>query len=83
MKEYIAHNSPRIIPVGYSAADDLKYRLSLSSYLECMDDTMAETVDFYGVNSYQWCGQQSFHTSGYDVLVNDYSAFSKPVFFSE
>lgn len=80
---YIEYNSPRSIPVGYSAADDLKYRISFSQYLECSQESPADAVDFYGVNSYQWCGKQTFYTSGYDVLVNDYTSYSKPVFLSE
>lgn len=81
IKTYIHYNSPRTIPVGYSAADDLRYRISLSKYLECGDDF--STVDFYGVNSYQWCGKQTFTSSGYDTLVNDYVDYSLPLIFSE
>lgn len=81
MKNYISAHSPRTIPVGYSAADDLNYRVSLSEYLECKDDDKPEnSVDFYGVNSYQWCGQQTMQTSGYDTLVDAYRSYSKPVF---
>ncbi|AGO11607.1 AaceriADL175Wp [[Ashbya] aceris (nom. inval.)] len=84
MKHYIARNSPRPIPVGYSAVDDLKFRVSLARYLECYDaNNKYNDVDFYGVNSYQWCGQQTFQTSGYDKLVEAYRGYSKPVFFSE
>lgn len=84
MKGYIKAHSPRAIPVGYSAADDLKYRVSLSKYLECEDKgTHDSSVDFYGVNSYQWCGDQDFQSSGYDKLVDAYKDYSKPVFFSE
>lgn len=83
IKTYIEYNSPRSIPVGYSAADDLNYRMSLAQYLECSDDNPKESVDFYGVNSYQWCGDQTFYSSGYNILVNDYKGFSKPIFFSE
>lgn len=72
-----------MIPVGYSAADDLKYRMSFSDYLECFETNPAEVVDFYGVNSYQWCGEQTFYTSGYNILVDDYSDYNSPVFFSE
>lgn len=83
MKMYIEHNCHRPIPVGYSAADDLKFRVSLSEYLECVDSLPLEAVDFYGINSYQWCGLQSFYTSGYNVLVNDFRHYARPVFFSE
>lgn len=83
IKTYIQLNSPRQIPVGYSAADDLNYRMSLAKYLECSDGNPNESVDFYGVNSYQWCGEQTFYSSGYNILVTDYREFTKPIFFSE
>lgn len=83
IKAYIAKNSPRPIPVGYSAADDLDYRISLSQYLECTDSDHLESIDFYGVNSYQWCGDQTMDSSGYHTLVKDYKQYSKPVFLSE
>ncbi|SCU93840.1 LANO_0E04940g1_1 [Lachancea nothofagi CBS 11611] len=84
MKSYIKKNSPRGIPVGYSAADDLRYRIPLSQYLECHRENEPDSsIDFYGVNSYQWCGQQTFQTSGYDQLVSAYKEYTKPVFFSE
>ncbi|KAL6950977.1 hypothetical protein ACO0QE_000262 [Hanseniaspora vineae] len=75
---------PRSVPVGYSAADDLNYRVSLSRYLECDDPQFPQgSVDFYGVNTYQWCGDQDFESSAYDKLVSDYADYTKPVFFSE
>lgn len=85
MKRYIQQYSTRKIPVGYSAADDLNYRISLANYLECMEDKSNDfsSVDFYGVNSYQWCGKQTMESSGYDKLVKSYSEYSKPVMFSE
>ncbi|CAI5759646.1 unnamed protein product [Candida verbasci] len=83
LKLYISKHSPRQVPVGYSAADDLNYRISLAKYLECYYDDVNEAIDFYGVNSYQWCGDQTFYSSGYSILVNDYKSFTKPVFFTE
>lgn len=81
LKNYILYNSPRPIPVGYSAADDLRYRIPLADYLTCGEDESA--VDFYGINSYQWCGEQTFQTSGYDLLVRDHEKFTVPFFLSE
>ncbi|QLQ80892.1 hypothetical protein HG537_0E02470 [Torulaspora globosa] len=84
MKDYIKAHSARSIPVGYSAADDLDYRVPLSSYLECCENVDEDiSVDFYGVNSYQWCGSQTMESSGYDKLVEAYKNYTKPVFFSE
>lgn len=84
IKQYMAKHSPRTVPVGYSAADDLDYRVSLSKYLECEhEDFPNGSVDFYGVNTYQWCGHQTFESSGYDKLTKAYHDYTKPVFFSE
>lgn len=85
MKSYIKKNCKRNIPVGYSAADDLSYRVPLSKYLECESNENSKmmSVDFYGVNSYQWCGKQTIKSSGYDELISAYKDYSKPVFFSE
>lgn len=83
VKEFLSKNNLRQVPVGYSAADDLSYRISLAKYLACYTSSSFESVDFYGVNSYQWCGKQTFESSGYNILVNDYKDFSKPIFFSE
>lgn len=83
MKQFMKVHTSRQIPIGYSAADDLAYRISLAEYLECYEGDPAEAVDFYGVNTYQWCGEQTFQSSGYNVLVRDYSHFTKPIFFSE
>jgi len=80
MKAYITHQIPRSIPVGYSNADHVEFRVSLSEYLACGD---IGWVDFFAINSYQWCGDNTFSGSGYDVLVNDYQNYSLPIFFSE
>lgn len=81
VKQYLQLHAPRYIPVGYSAADDLRYRVSLARYLTCGDEDSA--VDFYGVNSYQWCGEQTFETAGYDILLSDHAEFTVPIFLSE
>lgn len=79
--QYMRNNCPRQVPIGYSAADDLRFRVSLAKYMECGDDDVS--VDFYGVNSYQWCGYQTFETSGFDILVRDYEDYTIPLFLSE
>ncbi|RPA97917.1 hypothetical protein L873DRAFT_1689282 [Choiromyces venosus 120613-1] len=80
MKGYITNHIHRQIPVGYSNADDLRFRTALAAYLECGDTGY---IDFWGVNSYQWCGQNTFEGSGYDKLVADYKDYSLPIFFTE
>lgn len=83
LKQYLDIHAPRNVPVGYSAADDLRYRMPVAEYLECEDESMYDLVDFYGVNSYQWCGEQTFYTSGYNVLLESYLDYNRPVFLSE
>ncbi len=40
-------------------------------------------IDLFALNSYSWCGDSSYTTSGYNVLVSDFSSTTVPVFFSE
>lgn len=56
------------------------------NYLQCTttgDASDPTRVDLFALNSYSWCGDSSYTTSGYDVLVADFSDTSVPVFFSE
>ena len=48
IKGYLTEQVSRVIPVGYSNADDLKFRVSLAKFLECGDTGY---IDFFGVNS--------------------------------
>jgi len=86
LKNYISKNSNRTIPVGYSAADVRDILLDTWNYLQCTttgDASDPSRVDLFALNSYSWCGDSSFETSGYDVLVSDFSNTSVPIFFSE
>ena len=84
LKDYIAQNSERTIPVGYSAADVDTLLTSTWNYLSCnLENSTSSKIDFFGLNSYSWCGDSSFTTSGYDVLVQQFSNTTIPVFFSE
>jgi len=86
LKNYIAKHSTRSIPVGYSAADVRDILLDTWNYLQCTttgDDSDPSRVDLFALNSYSWCGDSSYQTSGYDVLTADFSNTSVPVFFSE
>lgn len=82
MKAYIRKHLTRPIPVGYSAADDTKYRIETATYMSCGTESEGLS-DFYSINSYQWCGQQTISSSGYDVLISQFSNFTLPLFFSE
>ena len=81
MKKYRDSKGYRNIPIGYSAADIAELRPNLQNYLACGNESQA--IDFFGLNAYEWCGQNDMMTSGYNTL----NAMSKdlhiPIFFSE
>ncbi|CAG8903281.1 unnamed protein product [Penicillium egyptiacum] len=84
MKDYIAKNSKRAIPVGYSAADIRDILMDTAHYFECdLKNSTSSRADFFGLNSYSWCGDSSYKTSGFDVLTEDFTNATIPVFFSE
>ncbi|KIX00041.1 uncharacterized protein Z518_10968 [Rhinocladiella mackenziei CBS 650.93] len=84
VKDYIAAQSPRPIPVGYSAADVRPLLVGTFNYMSCgLSNDTASKIDFFGLNSYSWCGDATFESSGYDVLVSDFGNTTIPIFFSE
>ena len=84
IKDYIAKQSKRSIPVGYSAADVSTMLSSTWGYLSCgLSNDTSSKIDFFGLNSYSWCGHSSFTQSGYDQLVAEFSNTTIPLFFSE
>jgi len=82
MKAYMAGKKYRPIPLGYSAADIAQLRPALQNYLAC-GDNMNESIDFYGLNSYEWCGDATYQTSGYVNLQAMSEGYNIPIFFSE
>ncbi|KAL3428078.1 1,3-beta-glucanosyltransferase [Phlyctema vagabunda] len=82
MKAYIVAKEYRSIPIGYSAADIAELRPSLQNYLAC-GDSYEESIDFFGLNSYEWCGSATYATSGYTALQEMSEGYSVPIFFSE
>ncbi|KAK8107840.1 glycolipid anchored surface protein [Apiospora kogelbergensis] len=72
----------RNIPIGYSAADIAELRPMLQDYLTCGGNA-SENVDFFGLNSYEWCDPANYQTSGYANLQVNASNFPVPIFFSE
>lgn len=71
----------RTIPIGYSATDTGALPM-LQDYLVCRPNA-TERLDFYALNSYRWCGQNTFQTSGYINLQAASANYPVPVFFSE
>jgi 1,3-beta-glucanosyltransferase GAS3 len=88
IKNYIAKHVDRAIPVGYSAADVREVLQDTWAYLQCaingdVKSDMSRS-DFFGLNSYSWCGDDATFTSaGYDKLVSMFGSTTIPVFFSE
>ncbi|KAF2143745.1 glycoside hydrolase family 72 protein [Aplosporella prunicola CBS 121167] len=88
LKTYIKNHADRQIPVGYSAAQVQDVLEDTWQYLQCAvdgkkDEDMSR-ADFFGLNSYSWCGgDATFQSSGYSDLVDMFKESSIPVFFSE
>jgi hypothetical protein len=81
MRSYIAARKYRQIPVGYSAADVDSNRLEMAEYMNCGSDD--ERSDFYAFNDYSWCDPSSFHQSGWDQKVKNFTNYGLPLFLSE
>jgi hypothetical protein len=85
LKQYVAAQSKRHIPIGYSAADVREVLADTWNYLRCtLGNGDTSTIDMFGLNSYSWCGATATYTSaGYDKLVAIFEGTNIPVFFSE
>ncbi|KAH3970292.1 1,3-beta-glucanosyltransferase [Parastagonospora nodorum] len=82
LKAYRDSKSYRKIPIGYSAADIASLRPMLQNYLACGTNS-SETLDFFSLNSYSWCGGSSYMQSGYDQLEKMSESLHIPIFMSE
>ncbi|CAG8082397.1 unnamed protein product [Penicillium salamii] len=82
MKAYSAARDYRTIPFGYFGNDDATIREALANYLVCGGNS-SETIDFYGLNLFSWCGDSSYAKSGYDGTNSRFGALGVPVFLSE
>lgn len=73
--------------MGYSAADVREILQDSWAYFQCAIDGKQDDKsrsDFFGLNSYSWCGgDATFESSGYNVLVDMFKDTTVPVFFSE
>lgn len=82
MKAYRNSKKYRNIPIGYSAADIATLRPMLQNFLACGSNT-SESLDFFSLNAYSWCGDSSYMTSGYNMLEQNATDLNIPIFLSE
>ena len=82
LKAYRNSKGYRDIPVGYSAADISELRPMLQDYLACGTNA-SESIDMFGLNAYEWCGDNNLQTSGYATLNTYAENYNIPIFFSE
>ncbi|CAG8981386.1 hypothetical protein HYALB_00009597 [Hymenoscyphus albidus] len=82
LKAYRDSKGYRKIPVGYSAADIAELRPMLQNYLACGTNA-SESIDMFGLNAYEWCGDNTLQTSGYSTLNTYAETYNVPIFFSE
>lgn len=90
LKNYISKHLTRSIPVGYSAADVSQILTDSWTYLSCDINGQSSDPsrsDFFGLNSYSWCGPTSptanYDASSYGTVITTFGNTSIPVFFSE
>ncbi|KAM0456674.1 hypothetical protein ACHAO4_003705 [Trichoderma viride] len=81
VKQYIKDKKYRALAVGYAADDDASIRNQIAAYFNC--GSTEESIDFFGYNVYEWCGQSTFEDSGYNRILNFFKDYSVPVFFAE
>lgn len=87
LKNYIAKHSPRNIPVGYAAASVGELLKDTWSYLQCAiggSKNDPSRIDFFGVNSYDWCGADAtYENTIYPIFISEFFNTTVPIFFSE
>lgn len=54
----------------------------LQDYLVCGGNS-SQTIDFFSLNAYEWCGASSYQVSGYSTLQAEAKSYPIPIFFSE
>ena len=81
MKAYINTKGYRDIGVGYAMEDNPYVRTPAVEYFDC--GSLADTVDFWGYNIYEWCGDSTYQSSGYEARTKQFETYNKPAIFAE
>ncbi|KAJ3792261.1 glycoside hydrolase family 72 protein, partial [Lentinula aff. detonsa] len=72
--------------VGYAAIDgDSTFRVPVANFLSCDPsnaNSSSTSIDLYGLNNYEWCGDSSFEAA-YAGVVGDYAGYNVAAYFSE
>jgi hypothetical protein len=80
-KAYIKSKGYHSMGVGYAADDDASVRAQVAAYFNCGD--VADQIDFWGYNIYEWCGESNYVESGYADRTAEFEGYSVPAFFAE
>lgn len=80
-KAYIKSKGYHSMGVGYAADDDASVRANVANYFNCAQPS--DTIDFWGYNIYEWCGDSNYVSSGYIDRVAEFANYTVPVFFAE
>ncbi|KAJ6113856.1 hypothetical protein N7523_007173 [Penicillium sp. IBT 18751x] len=82
MKAYIKQKNYRSsLAIGYATDDDATVRANIADYLVC--DDASDSIDMFGYNIYEWCGDSSYKSSGYEARTDEFRNYPVPAFFSE
>jgi len=85
IKAYLASKSSSAL-VGYAAIDgDASWRDPLAEYLSCdpsNSNSGSTAIDLYGLNNYEWCGNDTF-AAAYATVEASYANYSVAAYFSE
>ncbi|KAI5123704.1 hypothetical protein M0805_000300 [Coniferiporia weirii] len=80
VKAYLRSKGSNIL-VGYAAIDgDRSWLDPLANFLSC--DSDADSLDLFGLNNYEWCGDDNFQ-SAYSDIENNFAGYNIPAYFSE
>jgi len=84
-KAYLKSKSSSAL-VGYAAIDgDDSWIVPVASFLSCDpsgSNSGGTSIDIYGLNNYEWCGNSTFEAS-YAVKTGDFAGYNVVAYFSE